>query len=373
MRYLISLLVLVSCAACPPTKPTNRPVALGSDRPIGPISEPSMRVHFIDVGQADATLLEFPCAAVLVDTGAEENELFNGTEALTNYLDRFFTRRSDLHQTLALLVITHAHADHVHGIPAILKRYAVKNVVTNGNETSSGGELQAQLHRWVGKRQAAGEQLGYQVVRAEDVVPERGLTDPVIDPVDCPEAGVDPRITALWGSVHKNPGWPPEIFEDENNHSIVLRVDFGRSSFLLTADLEDEAIDTLVRRHGETRYSILDVDVYRVGHHGSHNGTSRELIKAMTPDMAVISMGPVDRELEWTAWAYGHPRRKAVQVLLDGVSMHRVKPIRAMVGESIQDFEELLIEKAVYATGWEGTIVVTADKRGRYTVGARIH
>jgi hypothetical protein len=52
-----------------------------------------MTFHFIDIGQGDATLLEFPCGAVLIDTGGEQNELFDSNKALLAYLDAFFARR----------------------------------------------------------------------------------------------------------------------------------------------------------------------------------------------------------------------------------------------------------------------------------------
>src|ERR1700709_786735 len=71
----------------------------------------SMRVHFIDVGQGAATLVEFPCAAVLVATGGETNADFKSDSELTAYLDGFFKRRPDLNNTFHLLVLSHAHVD----------------------------------------------------------------------------------------------------------------------------------------------------------------------------------------------------------------------------------------------------------------------
>ena len=58
--------------------------------------DPTMRLHFIDVGQGDATLVEFPCGAMLVDTGAEQNAEFDGVAQLESYLEAFFARRTDL-------------------------------------------------------------------------------------------------------------------------------------------------------------------------------------------------------------------------------------------------------------------------------------
>lgn len=72
----------------------------------------SMVMHFIDVGQGAATLLEFPCGAMLIDTGGENNALFDSEPKLLAYLNDFFQRRSDLNKTLDALVITHPHIDH---------------------------------------------------------------------------------------------------------------------------------------------------------------------------------------------------------------------------------------------------------------------
>jgi competence protein ComEC len=62
----------------------------------------------------------------------------------------------------------------------------------------------------------------------------QGLTDEIIDPVVC--AGVNPRIRVLSGEQKTNPGWPQREFDDENNHSVVIRIDFGEASFLFTGD-----------------------------------------------------------------------------------------------------------------------------------------
>lgn len=67
------------------------------------------------------------------------------------------------------------------------------------------------------------------------------LTDEVIDPIRCDD--IDPTITVQWGQVpEKPPGWSREDFKSEHNHSLVVRVDFGESSFLVTGDLERAGI-----------------------------------------------------------------------------------------------------------------------------------
>src|SRR5262245_14054383 len=84
------------------------------DAHAGPVTPTSklMAAHFIDVGQGSAALLEFPCGAVLIDTGGEEGDDFSGNANLSDYLDEFFTRRTDLGRRLDLVVLSHPHIDH---------------------------------------------------------------------------------------------------------------------------------------------------------------------------------------------------------------------------------------------------------------------
>ena len=96
-----------------------------------------MRVHLINVGQGLATLVEFPCAAVLIDAGGESNPLFNSTDALDSYLKEFFSKRADLENTLHCVYLTHPHKDHTFGVPVLLQSYSIKNVVTDGLERGS--------------------------------------------------------------------------------------------------------------------------------------------------------------------------------------------------------------------------------------------
>jgi hypothetical protein len=81
-------------------------------------------------------------------------------------------------------------------------------------------------------------------------------------------------------------------------------------------------------------------------------GSSRA---AMTPEMAVIEVGRPDHEVQYCAWAFGHPRREVVAMLEAGISASR-EPIRVRVGIGAKQFEDHEVSKAVYATGWDGTL-----------------
>src|SRR5262249_569166 len=166
-------------------------------------SSQTMQVHFIDVGQGAATLIEFPCAAILVDTGGENNGDFDSNSELLSYLDDFFGRRSDLKNTLHSLILSHPHIDHTRGVKDVLGRYKVLNAVTNGQEEGSGKSGQIALHRRASASESGeGDPIGFVAARLDDIRANRGFTNSVVDPVSCPT--IDPKIKLLWGSLDDN-------------------------------------------------------------------------------------------------------------------------------------------------------------------------
>jgi competence protein ComEC len=340
--------------------------------PAGMVPADSMKLHVIDVGQGSAALLEFPCAAVLVDTGGEQNEQFDGVKALVDYLDAFFARRTDLARTISLLVITHPHIDHTRGLETVLARYKVRNVIDNGDVRDDiGGKPQLALHAWLGEK--GQKQVRHLDLARRDIDGADGLTSPIIDPIyACKSSPIDPVLRVLWsGDLGRE-----EIGQNPNNDSVVLRVDFGEASFLLPGDLELLAIARLVKKY-ESNPALLDADVYLVPHHGSRKSSTLDLIRRVSPEVAVISAGPYDRYLqteeEYTARVFGHPNQDCINHLLDpkvGVTGKRSSPIEAWVGvrgawkEKKSEFTRRAIDRAVYATSWDGTVVVTGNASG---------
>jgi competence protein ComEC len=375
---LVSVAVLAGCGARasspPPPKGTpygdyladGAPPAPG--RPPGTTELDAMRLHLIDVGQGTAALVELPCGVILYDTGGELNDQFDGVQALIRYLDAFFARRRDLGKRIDLLVISHPHIDHTRGLAAVLGRYQVKNVVDNGDVREEiGGHEQLAMHEWLARR----PRVGHVDVAAADV-PDEGLTSPVIDPIGaCDGSATDPVIRALWGG----PLGREEVGHDPNDDSVVLRVDFGEASLLLPGDLERLGIARLIKRF-EARPAMLDADIFLVPHHGSKHSTALALVERVSPEVALISAGPYERHLgseeEYTARAFGHPSKITLLDLTDarGVTGRRPAPATVMLGlrgrwkETPSEFEEAVIDRAVYSTGWDGTIIVTGWSNG---------
>lgn len=335
-----------------------------------------MRVHFIDVGQGDATLIEFDCGAIMVDAGGErwpsepwEKAKYDGSEKLMKYLDNFFDNRPDLNSQLNSLVLTHPHIDHNLGVKKILDKYPPANIVHNGQRGSSPGSAGQSEARYYSRR--IDEVKGWYVLQ-RNTTGANGQTNDVIDPIDC--TAVDPKIEMLWGKVESKEDWLEEEFDNDNNHSLVVKVRFGDSSILFTGDLEESekarrgkraGIERLVEQFAGT--DTLDVDVYQVGHHGSHNGTTKSLMEAMTPEIAVISAGPACRRGRFSAYSHGHPRLKIIELLQNHVSGTRSKK-RINYFEKQYKPIETEITEAIYSTGWDGNIILEADAHGNWSV-----
>lgn len=337
-------------------------------------AEDAMRVHFIDVGQGAATLVEFPCATVLIDTGGErwpkeewKPAKYDSTQALMKYLNGFFKGPPDIPNELALLILTHPHKDHTRGVPAVLDAFTPKSVVHNGQWHGSGIEEQTDARDYAKENPAVS---GWYVL--ERTIPkDEGLSNTAIDSINC--GSVDPKIRVLWGQVRDDNDWDYDDFSDENNHSVVVRIDFGEASLLITGDLEEATrdgeqagLERLVEAYKDS--DLLDVDVYHVGHHGSHNGTTPALVEAMSPEIAMISAGPACERDGYSAWNHAHPRSVTVDDLEKGVTGTRTAKNVKVFERHKSDPVTRRMEKAIYSTGWDGTVVLEGRSDGRWSL-----
>lgn len=329
-------------------------------------AEPAMKAHFIDVGQGACTLLEFPCGAVLIDTGGQDEQ---HTDHLADFLSDFFRRRSDLNNTLNVVFVSHPHIDHTMGIRRVFSTCRVAHYVDDGIVSGSGRAGA----KWVRDQDSHNHTTIVRPVEDDEITSlhgKHGLSDDKIDPISCPDC--DPQIRVLSGGFTENPGWNDGDFDNLNNQSIVVRVDFGESSFLFTGDLQEAAIDTLLDYYSGT--DLLDVDVYLVGHHGSHNATTQPLLDAMTPELAVIGVGKPEfgegLPRGFNTFSYGHPRRSIIDLLSAAIPGDRSPAIDVRVADAAREFSSYHVSKQIYATAWDGDVTVNATLGGEITVAS---
>jgi len=217
-----------------------------------------LTLHFLDVGQGDGAIIHTPAGQwMVVDAGPAGDQGDAGRRVVVPALERAGARR------VALLVVSHAHADHLGGVPAVLDRFPADVVLDPGDPVSD--------RLYLGFLDQLAE-LGsrWRAARAGDTL--------VVDSV---------RIVVL----HPSAGWA-EFGLDLNEDSAVLRLEYGGCRVLLAGDAGLIA-EAAMRGH------VGPVDLLKVGHHGSRTATSQAWLDELAPEAAVISVGAHNR--------YGHP------------------------------------------------------------------
>ena len=256
LSILLVLLLLTGCAAVPAETPTT--TGTSTTAPTETATEPAepkevLQVHFIDVGQADCALIELGDFTMLIDGGNKAD-----SSLVVSYLEQQGVSELDV------VVCTHAHEDHVGGLPGVLAVYPT-GAVYAPTKTYSSNIFDDFVYYT--------DQQGLEIVIPSpgDTIEAEGLTITVLGPVDS--------------------------YSETNNTSIVLRIDYENTSFLFTGDMETSAEGDMLDYWGED--FDWNVDVLKVGHHGSDTSTSYRFLNAVMPTHAVISVGAGN--------SYGHP------------------------------------------------------------------
>ncbi len=238
-------------------------------------SRPDGRAHVtvLDVGQGDAILITGPTGGrILVDGGPDPDRLLVALDARVPPWDR----------RLDLIVLTHPHDDHVAGLPLVLERYRVGAVAEAGLPGRSPSYLAlaagVAAREGVTTRLAAGQRL-------------------VVDSIE---------LDVMWPDADRVPAAPADDGSLVNDVSVVLLGTFEGRRFLLTGDAEAGVENTLVRR------GLPQLDLLKVGHHGSRTSTGAALVAATRPAVSVISVGSGN--------THGHPAREVLQRLAEAGS-----------------------------------------------------
>jgi competence protein ComEC len=205
-----------------------------------------LRVNFYDVGQGDAAFFTtYKGTRVLIDGGPGSGIVQKLGADLP-----FFDRRIDL------VVLTHPHADHVTGLIEVLKNYKVRNILFAGTTFES--EIYDQF-----KQLAAQKQISEIIAKPGQKVFLDDATTLVI---------LDPPVS--------------DQSKDPNDSSVISRLSFGENDFLFLGDAGAKEESALLAFNPP-----LSAEVMKVSHHGSAQGTSKDLLTAVKPELAVISAG----------------------------------------------------------------------------------
>ena len=225
------------------------------------VPEGQLRIDFLDVGNADASVIRQGACTLLIDAGKDQN-----AEKIFSYLDAAGVKKLDY------VIVTHFDDDHIGGMERVLRRFPPDLLIWS---------------------------LSYKT-------PSTALSQALIQTIE--EQSI-PVVKAVPGTVY--PLGEAELlllgpsfdYEDDNNASVVCRVAFGTRGFLFMGDAALKAEQDTMELWGDR----LPSDLIKVGHHGSSDSSNIHFLRKVAPQYAVLTCGEGN--------PYGHPHAQLLRRL----------------------------------------------------------
>lgn len=266
---LALLALLLVSAGCQLTLPTELPAA-------------KLSIHFIDVGQGDAVLIQFPSGQnMLIDAGSNAY-----ASTVISYLQRLGVQKIDY------CVGTHPHEDHIGALDDVISAFPVGHVY---------------LPKVVHTTRAFENLL--------NAISDKGLR------IREAKAGVSIDVGEQASALIVAPN-SSSNYLDLNDYSVVIKVTYGQTSAIFTGDADKASEKEMVASDFD-----LQADVLKVGHHGSRTSSNQEFLDKVQPEYAIIPVG--------TGNTYGHPHLEAVERLTQlGATIYRTDLMGSIVFHS---------------------------------------
>lgn len=242
--------------------------------------EGTLEVHYIDVGQGDATLIKCGSHAMLIDGG-------NNNKGTTVQL---YLKKQGV-ESLDYVIGTHPDADHIGGLDVIVYKYNCEKVIMPDYEkdTRTYQELVDVIHD-------KNMKITYPVVGEQYALGEAEFTI------------IAPNSNSYGGNA--------------NDYSVAILLEYGKNRFLFTGDAEEASEMEMLSNGIE-----LSADVYKVAHHGRRSASTQEFLNAVHPKYAVISCGEGN--------SYGHPHAEVLNRLRSmGVEVFRTDEQGSIIASS---------------------------------------
>jgi competence protein ComEC len=247
----------------------------------------SVRIYFFDVGQGDGVLIQSPSG---------QNVVYDGGPAVTRMVEHLEAAGVS---NVNMVIASHNHADHIGGLPEVIRRYRPRFFLENGVPTTT-----ATYRRLI---ESVDSVAGELIEPTERRISFGDVTLQVVPP---------PGIEA----------W------DQNNNSVGIVVEFGDFRLSLAGDAEQPQWSWWLDHYPNL---FRPVQVHKASHHGSRNGDGAAGIASLSPKVVIINVGQNN--------GYGHPDPRALELYTSQRS-------------------------EVHRTDLHGTIVVEAERSGKYTI-----
>ncbi|OOM77665.1 ComEC/Rec2 family competence protein [Clostridium sp. BL-8] len=246
------------------------------------IDSKTMLVHFIDVGQGDSILVQINNKNLLIDSGPKSDK-----KKFNRYLSSLNLDKLDY------VIATHPHEDHIGNMTDVIKNYDI-------------------LKFYAPKVQSTTKTFEEMIEALKDKNLKINVIKKDTDSIDL---GPNTQVTVFSPCR--------DSYEDLNNYSPVIKIQYGNTSFLFTGDAQKDVEKEILDNNGD-----ISADVLKVGHHGSSTSTSSDFLNKVNPSIAVISVGKDN--------IYNHPNKDTLKLL----SIHNIK---------------------TYRTDTDGTVLISSD------------
>lgn len=236
-KLALLTVILLSLIGCIPKPAEPTPTSVPVTPTLG-----TLTVHYIDVGQGDAILVQSPDGRNMLIDGGDKSP------GVVGYLKDKGINELDV------VVLTHPHADHVGGLVDVMRRIPVKQVWNNGSASTSPTYISFLTA-------IRSSNAIYNDARRGGSIPLGNLTFSILHPTDAES-------------------------KDLNDDSIVLRLQHGAVSFLFTGDATSDSEKSMLAAGQVTQTTIL-----KLGHHGSRTSSSAPFVKTVLPKATVYMAG----------------------------------------------------------------------------------
>lgn len=220
-----------------------------------------MIVHFIDVGQGDSILIQVNNKNILIDSGPKSDR-----KKFNDYLSSLNLKKLDY------VIATHPHEDHIGNMVDVIKKYDIVQFYAPKVKTTT-KTFEEMIEALKDKS------LKINVIKRE--------TNSI-------DLGVNTKLSVFSPSK--------DYYEDLNNYSPVIKVQYGSTSFLFTGDAQKDVEKEILDSNDD-----ISADVLKIGHHGSTTSTSKDFLDKVHPSIAVISVGKYN--------TYNHPNKNTLSLL----------------------------------------------------------
>lgn len=309
---LLSIAFLTGCGGQGAGAPSGEAQSAGGD----------VQISMLNVGQGDSILIKTSEQTVLIDTSDVDER-----DKLKAELDKAGVKKIDK------VILTHPHADHIGGMEVLLKDYQVGEVYDNGMPSTS--------KLFIGYlKELKAKNIKRTTLKAGDVLDFGG--------------GVSFHVYYPTEELQKK-GQAKDYKHDPNNESVVGRLVYGSFSMLFTGDAEAPVEEQLLKEKGiDLKSTIL-----KAPHHGSSTSSTPEYLKAVWPEVVLISCG-VNND-------YGHPHTDALARFKGDATYIDRKTKKEKKTKLVKNDKGEVLKATVYETDKNGTITVVTDGT-KYTV-----